>query len=519
MDPQTVVLIVIGVVCGAAAGFGISRLILIAKRRANEKESADLKARAEGEAKKTVLEASLAAKEERLQMKEAFERETEDTRKELRQFEKRLGKREENLDGKAETLAKQERSLEGRTQEMKAAGKKLESREKEMEGLIAQETQRLQEIGGLTREEARKLLLDRLETQLAHEKATIIQRVTERTMEEADGKARDIVATAIQRSAAIHTQEIVVSTVAIPGDEMKGRIIGREGRNIRAFEKATGVDVIVDDTPGVIVVSGFDSVRREIARRAMEKLILDGRIHPARIEEIVGQTRKEVNEFIRETGKQTAFDCEVHNLHPKELEYLGRLYFRTSYGQNVLNHSMEVATLSGIMAGELHLDPQTAKRCGLLHDIGKAVDQEMEGSHPEIGADLARRFNEREEIINAIAGHHNDIPAISLYTVLVAAADAMSASRPGARRETLEKYIKRLEKLEEVASAFDGVQSAFAIQAGREVRVIANAERIDDAQAAAICRDIAQQIERELTYPGEVKVTLIRETRCTEFAR
>jgi len=361
--------------------------------------------------------------------------------------------------------------------------------------------------------------LDRLETQLAHEKATMIQRVTERTTEEADAMARDIVATAIQRSAAIHTQEIVVSTIAIPGDEMKGRIIGREGRNIRAFEKATGVDVIVDDTPGVIVISGFDSVRREIARRAMEKLVLDGRIHPARIEEIVAQTRKEVTEFIRETGKQTAFDCEVHNLHPKELEYLGRLYFRTSYGQNVLNHSVEVATLCGIMAAELKLDSQTAKRCGLLHDIGKAVDQEMEGSHPEIGADLARRFNEREEIINAIAGHHNDIPAISLHTVLVAAADAMSASRPGARRETLEKYIKRLEKLEEVASSFDGVQGAFAIQAGREVRVIANADRVDDAQAAAVCRDIAQQIERELTYPGEVKVTLIRETRCTEFAR
>ena len=519
MDLPTIVLIVIAVVAGAAAGLGISHLILASKKRVSERESADLLSRAREEAKKTVLEASLAAKEERLQMKEAFERETEDTRKELRQIERRLGKREENLDGKVEALARQERSIEGRTQEMNAARKNIEKREKEMETLIAQETQRLQEIGGLSGEEARKLLLDRLETQLLHEKAVVIQRVTERAAEEADAKAREIIATAIQRSAAIHTQEIVVSTIAIPSDEMKGRIIGREGRNIRAFEKATGVDVIVDDTPGVIVISGFDSVRREVARRAMEKLVLDGRIHPARIEEIVAQTHKEVTEFIRETGKRTAFDCEVHNLHPKELEFLGRLYFRTSYGQNVLNHSVEVATLCGIMAAELHLDPQTAKRCGLLHDIGKAVDQEMEGSHPAIGADVARRFNEREEIINAIAGHHDDVPATSVYTVLVAAADAMSASRPGARRETLEKYIKRLEKLEEVASSFDGVQSAFAIQAGREVRVIANAEKVDDAQAAAICRDIAQQIERELTYPGEVKVTLIRETRCTEFAR
>jgi ribonuclease Y len=307
--------------------------------------------------------------------------------------------------------------------------------------------------------------------------------------------------------------------VEIASDDMKGRVIGREGRNIRAFEKATGVDVIVDDTPGVVVVSGFDSVRREVARLAMERLIVDGRIHPARIEEVVEQTRKEIEGVIRETGKKAILEADIRGVHPKTVELLGRLRYRTSYGQNVLSHSMEVAFLAAMLAGELGLDPVLAKRCGLLHDIGKAVDHEMEGGHPAIGADLAKRYEEKPVVINAIAGHHGDVDPTSIYTVLVMSADAISASRPGARRETLEKYIKRLERLEGIAGSFPGVDKAYAIQAGREVRVIVNSDKIGDKDAAKVCRDIAKEIENELSYPGEVKVTLIRETRFTEFAR
>ncbi|HRU06269.1 MAG TPA: ribonuclease Y, partial [Candidatus Brocadiia bacterium] len=333
----------------------------------------------------------------------------------------------------------------------------------------------------------------------------------------AERQARKIIGAAIQRFAADHTTEMVVSSVPLPNEDMKGRIIGREGRNIRAFEKATGVDVIVDDTPGVIVVSGFDGVRREIARLSMEKLVQDGRIHPARIEEVVEQTKKEMDNLLMETGKQAAFDCGVHNLDPREVELLGRLKFRTSYGQNQLQHVIEVAHLTGIMAGELGLDVQLAKRCGLLHDLGKAMDHEMEGGHPEIGAEMAKRCGECQDVIDAIGGHHLDIPP-SIYAVLVSAADAISASRPGARRETLEKYIKRLEQLEAIANSFPGVQQAYAIQAGREVRVIVSPDKLSEEMAQKVCRDIAKQVEKDMTYPGEVRVTLIRESRYVEVA-
>ncbi|MFH0964224.1 MAG: ribonuclease Y [Planctomycetota bacterium] len=511
--------VIIAALVGLAVGAAVVYALLSAKKSFAREELDRLRLKAKEAADKTVLEAELAGKEERIRLKEDFERGTEQTRQELRESEKRLTKREDNLDKKAESLSQRERSLDDKDRNLARRGQSLEDREKNLERLIQEEMDTLQRIGGLSQEEARKILLDRLQTQLQHESDALIQKAMERTKEEADTRAKEIIATALQRSAAVHTQEMVVSTIDIPGDEMKGRIIGREGRNIRAFEKATGVDVIVDDTPGVIVISGFDSIRREIARRAMQKLVADGRIHPARIEEVVADTQKEMEEVLREAGKQAAFECAVHNLHPKEVELLGRLRFRTSYGQNVLLHSTEVATLSGIMAAELGLDVQLAKRCGLLHDIGKAVDQEMEGSHVQIGADIARRFKEPDAVVNAIEGHHEDVPATSLCTVLVAAADAMSASRPGARRETLEKYIKRLEKLEEVATSYPGVESAYAIQAGREIRIIVDAGRVNDAEAARICRDCAQQIERELTYPGEVKVTLLRELRCTEFAR
>jgi ribonuclease Y len=337
--------------------------------------------------------------------------------------------------------------------------------------------------------------------------------------EHCEQKAREVLATAIQRYAAAHTAETTTSTVDIPSDEMKGRIIGREGRNIRAFEKATGVDVIVDDTPGIVIVSGFDNVRREVARIALSKLIQDGRIHPSRIEEVVAETQKEMEEHIRKIGKQAAQEAGVGGLHEKFIELLGRLRFRTSYSQNVLQHSLEVAFLAGLMADELGLDGTLARRCGLLHDIGKAADHEMEGGHPQIGADLAKRFRERPEVIHAIGGHHDDVRIDMIYTVLVATADAISAARPGARRETLEKYVKRLEELEAVASGFPGVDQAYAIQAGREVRVIADASKTSDKEAAKICRDIAKAIEEQLTYPGEIKVTVLRETRSVDYAR
>jgi ribonuclease Y len=341
----------------------------------------------------------------------------------------------------------------------------------------------------------------------------------EAAKEEAERKARNIVGLAIQRCAADHTVEATVASIDIPSDDMKGRIIGREGRNIRAFEKATGVDVIVDDTPGVIVISAFDSVRREVARRAMDRLIADGRIHPSRIEELVAESQKEVDELIKETGKQVCYDFGLHNIHAKEMLLLGRLRFRTSYGQNVLQHSKEVAHLCSAMAGELGVNVNMASRCGLLHDIGKAVDHEVEGGHPAIGADIAKRCGERPEVVNAIGAHHEDVEPRTLYAVITQAADAISAARPGARRETLEKYIKRLERLEEVANAFSGVQGAFAIQAGRELRVIVNADKVNDRQAFKMARDIANQIEQELNYPGEIKITLLRETRVIEFAR
>ena len=363
------------------------------------------------------------------------------------------------------------------------------------------------------------MLLKRLEDECEHEMSALIQRKVEEANEIAQDKSREIISTAIQRYAAEQTCEATVSTVEIPNDDMKGRIIGREGRNIRAFEKATGVDVIVDDTPGMIVVSGFDPVRREVARLSMERLIQDGRIHPSRIEELVAQTKKEINPKVLQIGKDAAVETNVRGLNNRVLSLLGALNYRTSYGQNVLRHSVEVAFLAQVMADELGLDGSIARRAGLLHDIGKAIDHEIEGSHPAIGANFLKRFNESPVVLNAVGGHHGDIPPDNPYTPLVAAADAISASRPGARRETLERYIKRLEKLEEIANSFQGVENAYAIQAGREIRVIVNAEKVDDETAMKVARDIAKKVEAEMTYPGEIQVTLLREVRCIEYAR
>ena len=478
----------------------------------------EILANAEADAKRTEKEASIAAKEEFLRRREELETELGASRTELRDLEKRLAKREDNLERKVDVLNKKEHYIESLERNLALKRKEINTEQAELERLVEQEKISLHKISRLTREEAEKLLLSRLEEELQKECAEMVARRVSEAKESAERQARRVIGIAIQRYASDHCAESVVASVDLPSDDMKGRIIGREGRNIRAFEKATGMDVIVDDTPGVVVISGFDGVRRETARRAMEKLVRDGRIHPARIEEVVEHSRAEMEKVIQETGKEAAFDVGIHNLHPREIECLGRLKFRTSYGQNQLLHSTEVAHLSGTMAAELGLDVALAKRCGILHDVGKAIDQQMEGTHPEVGADLVRKCGESPEVVEAVRAHHEDVEIAGIYTVIVSAADAISASRPGARRETLEKYVKRLQRLEEIAGAFTGVDSAYAIQAGREVRVLVNADKVDDKIASKMCRDIAKEIEDEMTYPGEVKVTLIRESRFVEVA-
>ncbi len=488
--------------------------------RAAEVRIQEMLEQARQDADRIRKDAELRSKEEAYRLREELNRELEAARTELREQERRAEKREDAAVEKARELAKKERHVEHLQKKLADRREALERKSKELDALIEQETKKLHEITGLTREQAEKMLLDRLERELAAEVAARIQRSADQLRAESEARAREVLATAIQRYAAQHTTDTTVSTVDIPDDNMKGRIIGREGRNIRTFEKCTGVDVIVDDTPGVVVVSAFDNIRRETARLALAKLIQDGRIHPTRIEEVVAETQKEMDAHILEIGKQAVLDADVPMPHEKIVQLLGRLKFRTSYSQNVLQHSLEVAHLCGMMAAELGLNPQLARRCGLLHDVGKAADHEMEGGHPKVGAELAKRYGETsKEVLHAIAGHHDDVTVDNIYTVLVAAADAISASRPGARRETLEKYVKRMEELEAVACGFPEVETAFAIQAGRELRVIANAVKTTDADALRVCRDIARAIEQQLDYPGEIKVTVIRETRALEVAK
>jgi len=516
-------LVALLVIAAGLIGAGLCWLVLhilgTARKAAARQEAEQLLDEARKKADSIVKTAELDAKAEFIKRQEQFEKETAETRIELRETEKRLAKREDNLEKKLDTLASKERLLEQAERKVRERDSRLAAKEKELEQILQDQRAQLLRITGMGVEEAKELLLSRLEREVEHEAAAMIEKTLTAARESAEEKAREITLTAIQRYAAEHTSDSTVSSVEIPSDDMKGRVIGREGRNIRAFEKATGVDVIVDDTPGVVVVSAFDPIRREIARRALERLIEDGRIHPARIEEIVEDTRKKIEKEVLEVGKKAAMEANVGGLHRKQLDLLGRLNYRTSYGQNVLRHSIEVAYLCQIMADELGLNGAIARRCGLLHDIGKAVDHEVEGPHPQIGADICKRFNERPEVLNAIAGHHGDTEASSPYTVLVAAADAISASRPGGRRESLERYIKRLEQLEEIASQFPGIKQAYAIQAGREVRVIADANKLDDKTAIKTARDIAKRIEQEMTYPGEVKVTLLREVRAVEYAR
>jgi len=508
-----------GAIVCVLIGGGIMHLIQRSKRAATEKELAAAKITAEAEAKRIIAQAEAQAKTEYINRLEQFKKETEVTRSELREEERRLSKREDMTDQKLQAISAKEKQLAAGEKALNEREKSLADKDRQLSDLIQQQNAELLKVAGMSMEQAKETVLSRVEKEMQQEAAMLIERRLQEAQETGEAQAREIIVTAIQRYAAEHTCDRTVSTVVIPSDDMKGRVIGREGRNIRAFEKATGVDVIVDDTPGVVVVSAFDPVRREVARRALEKLIQDGRIHPTRIEEIVSAMELEVNKQVYEFGKQAMVEANVRGLHNKLIGLLGRLHFRTSYGQNVLRHSCEVAYLSQVIADELGASGRLARRCGLLHDIGKAVDHEVEGGHPQIGADLCKRYGEKAEVINAVGGHHGDIEATSLYTPIVAAADAISASRPGARRESLERYVQRLQQLEGIATSFEGVKQAYAIQAGREVRVIVDAENVDDRLSAKMAHDIAQRVEDEMEYPGEVKVTLVREVRCVEYAR
>lgn len=511
--------LLVGLVLGGGAVLGV--VVLSARKAAREGRSQAqvILAEARLQAESLRKEADLQAKEEGLRIREAIERELEEARKAQRELERRLEKRNDLLDQKLEMITKKEREFENVQRFLADRQEDLDRRNLELNQVLSNQRDALHRISGLSAEDARGQLLQCVEKELQHEIGGRLLRHEQAIREGCTQKAREILATCIQRYAAGHTAETTTSTVDIPSDDMKGRIIGREGRNIRAFEKATGVDVIVDDTPGIVIVSGFDNIRREVAKISLDKLILDGRIHPTRIEEIVKETQEEIEEHIRQTGSAAAQETDVMGLHNKLLEYLGRLKFRTSYSQNVLRHSIEVAFLTGMLAEELGLDGALGRRCGLMHDIGKAVDHELEGGHPQLGADLLKRFGECEEVVHAAFGHHDDLRIDRPYTVIAAAADAISASRPGARRETLEKYVRRLEELEGLVLGFPGVEQAYAIQAGREVRVMVDSSYVDDPGAAKLCRDIARAIQDQLSYPGEVKVTVLRETRNVEFAR
>ncbi|HOX07883.1 MAG TPA: ribonuclease Y [Planctomycetota bacterium] len=510
-------------VFGAAGGAVIAAIITYFVVRGNAakiQSEADARVKAaEGKAEALNREGELRIKDELFKRKASLEKEMEGQREALKTQEARLEKREDNLDRKLAMIDKKERFLE--TQEQKAAQKVDEAAKKfeEAEKVLDAQNKELRRVSGLSPEEARTAVLERVTKELDQEIGELAELRLRRAKEEADATGRKLLVETMQRCAAEVAANNLVATVDLSSDDMKGRIIGREGRNIRAFEKATGVDVIVDDTPGVVVVSAFDSVRRETAKLALAKLVQDGRIHPARIEEVVAETEKEMARLIDEAGRQAALDQGLADIPPKLLTVLGRLRFRTSYGQNVLQHSVEVAALCGLLAGELKLDVRLAKRVGLLHDLGKALDQDSEGTHPALGADLAAKAGEHEVVVNAIASHHEDVPPGSLYAILAQIADAISAARPGARRESLERYIKRMERLEEIANTHNGVEKAFAIQAGRELRVLAKADKMTEAECSRVCREIAKEIEEELNYPGEVKVTMIRENRFVEYAR
>nr|WP_100010895.1 ribonuclease Y [Lentibacillus sediminis] len=514
-----IISILLTLIVGIVVGYLIRKSIAEAKISSAETLAKQIVDEANRNADAAKKEALLEAKDEIHTLRRQTEDELRERRTETQKQENRLTQKEDNLDRKDESLDKRELLLEKKEQSLTDKQQQIEEMESKVEVMKQEQQTELERISGYTTEQAKQVVFEKIEQEVAHDAALMVKEAENRAKEEADKKAKDILSLALQRCAADHVAETTVSVVNLPNDEMKGRIIGREGRNIRTLETLTGIDLIIDDTPEAVILSGFDPIRRETARMALEKLVQDGRIHPARIEEMVDKARREVDDHIREIGEETTFEVGVHGLHPDLIKILGRLKYRTSYGQNVLKHSTEVAYLSGLLAAELGEDVTLAKRAGLLHDIGKAIDHEVEGSHVEIGKELAIKYKEHEVVINSVASHHGDEEPTSVISVLVAAADALSAARPGARSETLENYIKRLEKLEEISESFAGVEKSFAIQAGREIRIMVKPDEIDDIQSVSIARDIRKRIESELDYPGHIKVTVIRETRSVEYAK
>jgi ribonuclease Y len=509
---ESLIYAILGLVIGIIAGYFIRRYIGEGKIKNAEELAKKITEDAvkDGEARKKEL--LLEAKEEIHKTRSDLDKEIKERRNEIQKMERRLQNKEETIDRRNESIERKEETLAKKL-------RNLEEKEEAINELYDKQTHELEKLSGLTSDEAKELLLNETRKEIIQESAMMIKEMESKAKEEADKKAREIISTTIQRVAADHVAETTVTVVALPNDEMKGRIIGREGRNIRTLETLTGIDLIIDDTPEAVVLSGFDPIRREVARIALEKLIVDGRIHPARIEEMVEKAQKEVDNTIREAGEQASFDAGVHGLHPEIIRLLGRLKYRTSYGQNVLKHAVEVSHLAGVMATELGADVKIARRAGLLHDLGKSIDHEVEGPHVEIGVDIARKYKESKEVLHAMEAHHGDVEPETVEAVLVQAADAISAARPGARRETLESYIKRLEKLEEIANSFTGVERSFAIQAGREIRIMVRPEDISEAQMIHTARDIVKKIESELDYPGQIKVNIIRETRAVEYAK
>lgn len=511
--------IIIGIVAGIISGWILAHYSAREKFKQTKEEAENLLHNAKLKSEEIKRKAELDSKELLYKLKVDFEKKYASRKEEIAELEKKLIQREENLEKRLDFIENKEREIYKKETALQNFGKELKEREQELKNLIEEEKEKLRKISLLTPDEAREILLRRYEEELLEEKAKMVKQIEEEIKEEAEEKAREIVSSAIQRCAVEHTTETTVSVVHLPNEEIKGRIIGREGRNIRAFELATGVDLIIDDTPEAVSLSGFDPIRREVARLSLEKLVQDGRIHPARIEEIVNKTRKEFEKKLIEEGKAAAFEVGVHNLHPELIKLLGKLKYRTSYGQNNLQHSKEVAFIMGMLAGELKLDGNLAKRAGLLHDIGKAIDRQVEGTHAQLGAELLRKYGENSIVVDCAEAHHEDKEFASVYSLLALVADAISASRLGARRETLEAYLKRLKELEAVANSFEGVEKSYAISAGREIRVIVQPNQIDDEKLALLSYEIKKKIEQELSYPGNIKITVIRETRAVEYAK
>lgn len=519
VTPQAIIVVAIATLLSLIAGYFLRKLLVEAKIRETKNLAQNILNEAEKEAENIKKEATLGAKEKFYRMQAELEKKTKNKRNEIKNIERRLNAKEDNLSKKQEALENREKDFQRKLREISESEQRISKKERNLNDIVTEQLAKLEKISEMTRDEAKSEIKVHLVQEARQEASTQLKEIEENTKNIAKEKAQWIISQAIEKIGSDYVAETTISTVDLPGDDMKGRIIGREGRNIRALEQATGIDLIIDDTPEAVILSGFDPIRREVAKIALERLIADGRIHPGRIEEVVNKAKKEINTKIREIGEKTLQELGIDSVHPEEVKLLGRLRYRTSYSQNVLMHSKEVAYICGIMAAELGLDQKLAKRAGLLHDIGKAIDHQTDGTHAQIGADLAKRYNEPKEVINAMASHHEDIEPTSPIAVLVSAADALSASRPGARREMLESYVKRLTKLEEIGDSFKGVEKTFAIQAGREIRIIVESGTLSDSESMFLSKDIAKKIEKEMTYPGEIKITVIRETRAVQYAR